>query len=236
MNTLLDIATSSKSFLSDEWITKYGAFLQQEHLFLLARNVTALYENDVEKFHGKPNFEEEIVPDIKEVFSIFKEQLHTIKKYHFEANHLTRKAFATALEETSFANILILSGQRLTSASIQDENAIPPLQRDLLNYSFKAHNDQISKAVRAWEKHAQRSTESFWGTVKGNSEDKEIKVKKLIEHMLKHKTWWNIFTHYKHEIVYEIRILSGHGIRWKKETLELIGFLEPFEDYDYGRN
>jgi hypothetical protein len=35
--------------------------------------------------------------------------------------------------------------------------------------------------------------------------------------------------------VYEIRIPSGHGIRWKKATLELIGFLEPFETYDYGQ-
>ncbi|QHI37027.1 hypothetical protein IMCC3317_23990 [Kordia antarctica] len=235
MNTLQNIAYSCKNYLSDDWKAKYGTFLQNEHLSLLARNVSALYENDVEKFHGKPNFEEEIIPDIKEAFSIFKEQFRVFKKYYFEENHLTRKAFATALEKTSFANILILSGQRLTSASMQDENAIPPLRHDLLKHSFELHNAQISKAVRAWEKHAQRSSESFWGTVKGNAEDKEVKVKKLIEHILKHKTWWNVFTHYKHDLVYEIRIPSGHGIRWKKENLELIGFLEPFEEYDYGR-
>jgi hypothetical protein len=235
MNTLLDISYSCKSFLSEEWKEQYGAFLQREHLVLLSRNISALYQNDVEKFHGKPNFEEEIIPDIKEAFTLFKEQFRMLKKYHFEANHLTRKAFATALEETAFANILILSGQRLTSASIKDERAIPPLQQELLKRSFELHNDQISKAVRAWEKHAQRSTESFWGTVKGNSEDKEIKVQKLIKHILKHKTWWNVFTHYKHDLVYEVRIPSGHGIRWKKENLELIGFLEPFENYDYER-
>lgn len=233
MNALVDISYSCKNFLSDEWKETYGAFLQIEHLSLLARNVFVLYQNDFEKFHGKPNFEEEVVPDIKEAFSIFKTQLHSIKKHQFEDNHLTRKAFASALEETSFANILILSGQRLTSASIQDENAISPLYQELLEHSFELHNDQISKAVRAWEKHAQRSTESFWGTVKGNSEDKEIKVKKLIEHIIKHKTWWNVFTHYKHELVYEIRIPSGHGIRWKKENLELIGFLEPFLEKEH---
>ena len=235
MNNLLNIAYACKSFLSDEWKATYNAFLQNEHLSVLARNVYVLYENDVEKFHGKPNFEEEIIPDVKVAFSIFKEQFKILKKYHFEDHKLTRKAFATAVERTNFEHILILSGQRLTSASIQDEIGIPPLQEELLKHSFKAHNDQISKAVRAWEKHAQRSTESFWGNVKGSSEEKEQNVQKLVKHILKHKTWWNVFTHYKHEIVYEIRIPSGHGIRWKKSTLELIGFLEPFEEYDYDR-
>ncbi|WBX78052.1 hypothetical protein PG911_07290 [Tenacibaculum ovolyticum] len=34
--------------------------------------------------------------------------------------------------------------------------------------------------------------------------------------MLKNKTWWNVYYHYKHELVYEVRIASGHGARWKK--------------------
>jgi len=235
VNTLLHIAYSCKSFLSVEWKATYGAFLQHEHLSVLARNVYALYDNDTAKFHGKPNFEEEIIPNIKKAFRNFKEQCKVLKKYNFEANKLTRKAFATALETTDFKDILILSRQRLTSASIQDATAIPPLQHELLQHSFKAHNDQISKAVRAWEKHAQRSTESFWGNVKGSTEAKEQNVQKLVKYILKHKTWWNVFTHYKHGVVYEVRIASGHGIRWKKENLELIGFLEPFENYDYER-
>jgi hypothetical protein len=190
--------------------------------------VYALYENDWGKFHGKPNFEEEIVPDLKEAFSVFKTACKVFKKYNFEDNKLTRKAFATALETTDFKNILILSGQRLTSASIQDADGIPPLRHELLKHSFKAHYDQISKAVRAWEKHAQRSTESFWGTVKGSALEKEQTVQKLVKHVLTHKTWWNVFTHFKHDVVYEARIPSGHDIRWKKDDLELIGFLEPF--------
>ena len=165
MNALLDIAFSIKSFLSDEWKAQYGAFLEKEHLSLLSRNVYAIYRNDFSKIQGKPNFEEEIIPDIKKAFVIFKEQFKILKKHNFEWNVLTRKAFATALEQTPFADILILTGQRLTSASIQDEHGIPPLQKDLIKHSFKPHNDQISKAVRAWEKHAQRSTESFWGSV-----------------------------------------------------------------------
>ena len=233
MNALVSIAYSCKSFLSEEWKSQYSTFVHNEHLAVLARNVYALYENDWNKFHGKPNFEEEIIPDLKEAFSAFKAECKVFKKYDFEDNKLTRKAFASALETTDFKNILILSGQRLTPASIQDAHGIPPLQHDLLKHSFKAHNDQISKAVRAWEKHAQRSTESFWGTVKGSTVEKEENVQKLVKHILKHKTWWNVFTHFKHNIVYEARIPSGHGIRWKKDTLELIGFLEPFENYTH---
>ncbi|MEM6718578.1 MAG: hypothetical protein AAF611_04600 [Bacteroidota bacterium] len=235
MNNLRNIAYTCKSFLSEDWKATYSTFLQHEHLSVLAYRVYALYENDTVKFHGKPNFEEEIIPNLKEAFAIFKEQFKILKKYNFEANKLTRKAFATAVEETHFAHILILSGQRLTSASLQDASAIPPLQHELMQCSFEAHNDQISKAVRAWEKHAQRSTESFWGKVKGSSQEKEQNVQHLIKYILKHKTWWNVFTHYKHDIVYEVRIASGHGIRWKKDTLELIGFLEPFKNYDYER-
>lgn len=235
VNTLINIAYSCKNYFSDEWKATYGAFLQNEHLSVLARNVYALYENDFEKFHGKPNFDEEIIPNLPKVFSVFKEQFKILKKYDFETNKLTCNAFASAVEGTSFANLLILLGQRLTSASIQDERAIPPLRNELLQCSFKAHNNQISKAVRAWEKHAQRSTESFWGTIKGSTDHKEYSVKLLIEHILAHKTWWNVFTHYKHEVVYEARIASGHGIRWKMENLELIGFLEPFENYNHDR-
>lgn len=233
MNQLIHIAYSCKSFLSEDWKATYGAFLQNEHLAVLAQHVYALYENDTEKFHGKPNFDEEIIPNLSKAFSVFKEQFKVLKKYDFETNKLTRNAFATAVEGTSFANLLILSGQRLTSASLQDETAIPPLRHELMQQSFKAHNAQISKAVRAWEKHAQRSTESFWGTVKGSVENKEQTVKSLIQHILTHKTWWNVFTHYKHDVVYEVRIASGHGIRWKKDSLELIGFLEPFENYTH---
>ena len=236
MNDLVNIALNCKNSLSEAWKTQYGMLLHSEHLSALAHHVYALYENDLEKFHGKPHFDEEIIPDIERAFSVFKEHFRIFKKYDFEANKVTRSAFATAVENTHFDHLLILLGQRLTSASIQDERAIPPLQHELLKHSFEAHNEQVSKAVRAWEKHAQRSAESFWGTVKGSAHDKEQNVQKVVTHILQHKTWWNVFTHYKHEIVYEARIASGHGIRWKKENLELIGFLEPFEQEAYDRS
>ena len=58
----------------------------------------------------------------------------------------------------------------------------------------------------------------------------EEATKAAVTRIIEEKTWWNTFIHYKHDVVYEIRIASGEGIRWKKSEseLELIGFLEPF--------
>ena len=35
-------------------------------------------------------------------------------------------------------------------------------------------------------------------------------------------------THFKHVLVYEARVSSGHGARWGHGGDEFIGFLEPF--------
>ncbi|KAA1246823.1 hypothetical protein [Aquimarina sp. RZ0] len=57
---------------------------------------------------------------------------------------------------------------------------------------------------------------------------KEEKVNTLLSNMIHNKSWWNLFYHYKHKYVYEIRIPSGHGIRWNASGTKLISFLEPF--------
>jgi len=98
----------------------------------------------------------------------------------------------------------------------------------VLEASFTPYNHQVSKAVRAFEKHTQRSENNFWGIIKGNPSEKEAQVSVVLRKMLVDASWWNVFYHYKHELVYEIRIPSGHGVRWKKSNLEFIGFVEPF--------
>jgi len=96
------------------------------------------------------------------------------------------------------------------------------------------YNDQICIATRAWEKHIGRSEDEFWGVMKGNSRDKDEKIRSRIHQMIDQKTWWNVFFHYKHELVYEIRVASGHGIRWNNTGTQLIGFLEPFLENNDG--
>lgn len=68
----------------------------------------------------------------------------------------------------------------------------------------------------------------FWGEVNGNNQQKQQMVMEKIRNILDHKTWWNIFFHYKHGLVYEVREKEGHGIRWGQGGILFIGFLENF--------
>ena len=50
------------------------------------------------------------------------------------------------------------------------------------------------------------------------------------EAILDAATWWNVFGHFQHDVVYEARVPSGHGARWGFGGNEFIGFLEPFDE------
>ncbi|WP_051263859.1 hypothetical protein [Tenacibaculum ovolyticum] len=192
---------------------------QEEHLKIIACNLTNYFtEQDFLKKYELPCFEEEIKTDRSIAFNKFqflKEEeyiLETIQKF----------------QEININDFLIVLGQRITSATIKNEKAIPPINKEVYDASFEIFNAQITKAVRAFEKHSERTTNNFWGKAIGNPAEKEKKVRSLLTNMLKNKTWWNVYYHYKHELVYEVRIASGHGARWKKKDLQFIGFVEPF--------
>ncbi|MNS30314.1 hypothetical protein D3C72_623400 [compost metagenome] len=131
-------------------------------------------------------------------------------------------------EKTPFKVILLILGQRLTSASKRDETGIPPSREVLLKSCFEPFNKEISIAARAWEKHVGRKKDSIFGEIKGNTIQKKEKVEKLIHYIINYKTWWNIFYHYKHGLVYEIRVQNGQGLRWSADGKKFIGFLEDF--------
>ncbi|CAM1356553.1 hypothetical protein [Tenacibaculum halocynthiae] len=192
---------------------------KDEHIETIAFNIENYFSQEcfLEKYE-QPYFEEEIKIDRILVFN----------KFQFLIEEKNIPELIQKLEEVKIKDFLIVLGQRITSATIKDEKAIPPINKEVYNASFTFYNAQISKAVRAFEKHSERTTNSFWGKAIGNPAEKEEKVRDLLAGMLKNKTWWNVYYHYKHEIVYEIRIASGHGARWKKENLEFIGFVEPF--------
>lgn len=202
--------------LSNNWKDKYGSFLSDENLTVLINNLKFITEKETLFPLPLPHFKEDIT--------------HlALKKLVLNKIEFNEMYLAQFIENEKFENILVLSGQRLTPASVRNETAIPPHKNVLLESCFSSFNNQISFAVRAWEKHVGRTENSFWGTtVKGNPKEKEQQVKKIIMYCLEHKTWWNVFFHYKHELVYEIRIPNGQGIRWTNDGKKLIGFLEPF--------
>jgi len=202
---------------SAEWKEKYEKLLAAEHLEILSENIL--------KFKGQhldwnlPFFNEEIKIDRTESFNKF---IHIVESENLAETTVKH------LEEIPFEDWLNILGQRLTSASIRDETAIPPLRNTLIEACEKPFNDEISLAQRAWEKHVGRMEDQFWGEVKGNNLQKQRMVMEKITYILDHKTWWNVFFHYQHELVYEVREQGGHGIRWSNGGKRLIGFLEAF--------
>ncbi len=205
------------SLFSDSWKEKFGRILDVEHLESMSKNIQAFKEKKLD--WELPYFNEEIKFDRSESFKIFIDILE---------NENSDELKTKLLEEIPFENWLNILGQRLTSASLRDENAIPPLENVLIESCLKPFNDEVSMAQRAWEKHVGRMDDEFWGEVKGNNQQKQQKVMEKIIYIIKNKTWWNVFYHYKHELVYEIREKDGHGIRWSQDGTRLIGFLETF--------
>ncbi|AZB08694.1 hypothetical protein EG344_07565 [Chryseobacterium sp. G0162] len=204
-------------WISEDWKEKYQAILAEEHLKSLSDNIQKFQDKKLE--WNLPYFNEEIEINREDIFNQF---INIIK------NNNTDEDKAKQLEGIPFENWLIVLGQRLTSASIRDENAVPPLTSILIEACQEPFNEEITIAQRAWEKHTGRMDDDFWGEVKGNNQQKQEKVMKKIHYILENKTWWNVFFHYKHEFVFEIREKEGHGIRWSHGGKKLIGFLEKF--------
>lgn len=204
-------------FFSDEWKQKYQAVLAEEHLKSIVENIQKFKDGILA--WDLPFFNEEVNPDRDKSFRLF---------ISIPESESSSKRKAEHLEEISFEHWLNVLGQRLTSASLRDEKAIPPLQETLIEACEQPFNCEITMAQRAWEKHAGRRDDRFWGEIKGNNRQKQQMVMEKINYILHHKTWWNIFFHYKHGLVYEVREAEGHGIRWNHNGTRLIGFLEIF--------
>ncbi|VEH18957.1 Uncharacterized conserved protein [Chryseobacterium nakagawai] len=203
--------------ISEGWKEKYQAILTEEHLQSLSLNIQQYQAKTLEC--NLPYFNEEVKINRDEIFNQF---------INIFNNNDSDEDKAKQLEAIPFEDWLIVLGQRLTSASIRDENAIPPLASVLIEACQEPFNEEITIAQRAWEKHTGRMGDDFWGEVKGNTLQKQEKVMQKIHYILENKTWWNVFFHYKHGLVFEIREKDGHGIRWSHGREKLIGFLEKF--------
>ncbi|MFB9076615.1 hypothetical protein ACFFLS_25400 [Flavobacterium procerum] len=209
--------------LNKEWKEKYALFLTDENLELFSENLIVFHNQKIEILR-LPYFKDEIIVSLQDAVSCFKDVLE-----NFENNSEgLKKSLIQTFEKTPFEFVLLILGQRLTSASKRDETGIPPAKEILLESCFKPFNKEISIAARAWEKHVGRKKDSIFGEIKGNVNQKKEKVEKLINYIINHKTWWNIFFHYKHGLVYEIRIQNGQGLRWSADGKKFIGFLEDF--------
>ena len=218
---LYKILVVAKDYFSEEWKSKYKAFLNEETLSFFAKQLCIkMHTTSIEPI--LPYFDEEMQQDYSEVVYRFKRVLTT------ENNLVEPIIISQLIEETSFKDVLLLMGQRITSASVQDYQAIPPLKSVLLESCFQPLNKETTVVVKAWEKHVGRYPESIFEIIKGNQKEKESTIKNQIDYIMENQTWWNVFFHYKHGLVYEIRIPNGQGMRWSSDGKQFIGFLEQF--------
>jgi hypothetical protein len=228
LNRLTQLLLDSKSFFSESWLKNNGAFFEEDNLYAFSYNCLAFHKNGLPQNRQKPLFVEEVTPQLDVPFSSFKTIISRLEANSFANTLLNKEALSSGIQNAPFEHILLIMGQRQTPATIKNAKGLPMSKKSMLNNALKPFNNQISVGVRAWEKHTERSEDNFWGNVKGSPLAKVETVKSIIANMINNYTWWNTFYHYKHDIVFEIRVESGHGMRWSKTDGKLIGFLEPF--------
>ncbi len=216
-----------KQLFTEDWKLLYGKLLEEEHLESLWSHLLEVSNTQFRISKAPPFFELEV--NVNTEFHQFQKSVHNKK----EDSPQFMTDWANAIKSTSIEDLLLLLGQRITPASIRDERAIPPTQMEIIQCCFQAYNTEVSKAVRAFEKHSGRYENDFWGSIKGTPEVKELQVKEKLIYILKNRTWWNVFYHYQHAELYEVRVNSGHGFRLKLEPMQFIGFVEPFLKENY---
>jgi hypothetical protein len=218
--------------LPEGFRTTNARILEAEHLARMASRLLQFHEQGVPEQRPRPHFDAECTPPLSDSFAFFRDALALWQRSSDEQTAVVVEAFSRALEAAGTAHLLRLLGQRLTPASLTDARAIPPARAQLLASAIREHNpaDHLTVAARALTKHNHRSPDAFWGEVRGSTAEKNAAARKVLEYILDHTTWWNVFGHFAHEVVYEARVPTGHGARWGHGGVEFIGFLEPFDE------
>ncbi|MEO0445058.1 MAG: hypothetical protein AAF191_03165 [Verrucomicrobiota bacterium] len=177
-----------------------------------------------------PHFFAECTPPLEQAVSPLRESLTQFLQSPDDRDPVS--TIAPILAEQPLDQVLLLLGQRRTPASLTDERAIPPTYAELFTAANLAASeaDRLSVAGRAFTKHAARHPDPWWGSPTGGSEEKNQQAQSILQRILSTPTWWNVFGHYQHQIVFEVRCPEGYGARWGNDGKELIGFLEPFDE------
>jgi hypothetical protein len=210
---------------SEDELLRFGHFFTEP---ILSQYLKALDGANLSKFilhHNVPSFEEEIPIPFVEIWQIHHQFIDNLARIN-DRNALP--FLRNFLLDRPFSEFLIILGQRITPASVRTKDALPPSKKLLFEQAFTNYNREINLVVRAWEKHVGRNETNFWGIIDGTPQQKEKHVVQLVNKIIENHTWWNVFEHFKHGHVYEIREENGHGMRWSLDHHKFIGFVEPF--------
>jgi hypothetical protein len=232
MIALQDTLKACLPLLPDDFRAVNARLFEDEFLSRLADRLLRFAREGVPAALPLPHFAAECTPPLAETWEMFREPVTQWQAADDKLAPSLLRRFADALAAAGCKNLLILLGQRLTPASLTDVRAIPPARARLLASANREHNpaDHLTVAARALSKHAHRSPEEFWGgEVHGTVPEKNARAALVLNRILDYATWWNVFGHFAHDVVYEARVPSGHGARWGFGGDEFIGFLEPFD-------
>lgn len=192
-----------------------------EHFARLAERLADWHATGVPAGPPPPHFDAELLPDFAAAFTPFRDVLDTGDPVRV----------AGAVETAGCANLLVLLGQRRTPATLTGPDGIPPTTAELLAAASAKHGvrEALTVAARALAKHAGRSGDGFWGEPRGPVAGQNAAADAVVRTILAGRTWWNVFGHYAHDIVFEARLPTGHGARWADGGATFVGFLEPFD-------
>lgn len=121
--------------------------------------------------------------------------------------------------------ILTLLGFRETVGS----RNICPLTRAQCLESFSKSHGKVTLTVgaRAFTKHCERSSDGWWGPLKGNDETKNRVALAKLEFILDTCVWKNVHSLPHAHVTMEVRTALGFGARWTVTEQAFRGFLEP---------
>ncbi len=225
MPTVTNLLTEAVPLLFPEFRATHSRLLVSEHLERIAACLVRWHEEGVPVTPPAPNFDAEVLADYAAAFETFRRPLA-----NWRSGPASPAEFATAMEHAGISNLLLLLGQRRTPATLTGPDGIPPTTAELLASAAAKHSvrESLTVAARALAKHAGRSTDRFWGSPRGPVAEQNVAAAGVVAKILAERTWWNVFGHYAHDVVFEARLPSGHGVRWADGGASFVGFLEPF--------
>ncbi|XWS09369.1 hypothetical protein CRYUN_Cryun40dG0079300 [Craigia yunnanensis] len=140
---------------------------------------------------------------------------------------------ASILSELSYEGVQSLLGLAHSTGTISA--AVPPPKSTLLSSFMLPYNQDVkgstlTHGARALAKHADRSSNKYWGNLKGSDSNKNNLAMCVITDLITNSCWLNVYIVQPHGAVFEIRVDEGYGARWSMDGTKFIGFLEPYMD------
>ena len=220
MHNLKDTVHAARAHLSPSLCGELAEVFTH-HAATLATTLQRVGEEGPPAVRPPPHLATEITPPMAEIWRPFARW--------WSDHREDPEVLAAALTEVGVRGVLVLLGQRQTPASLTDSRATPPTRTALLHAAAAIHDAGLTVAARAWSKHAGRSSDPYWGVVRGTVADKNARAQDVIVGILDATTWWNVFSHGVFAALFEARVSTGHGARWRLDDHTFIGFLDPFD-------